>query len=273
MRDPDELRARAGKRGDPNRDQHFLVDDRVLDRLPGYLPEQTDTTHVLEIGGGTGALTDRLLPIAETVTVIEQDPSLVSFLENEFASVIDRGDLDVVQGDALEVEFPAFTASVSNVPYGVSSEIAFRLLVERQPLVVMFQREFADRMTASPGSGSYSRLSVTAQHYADVEIVEPVPATAFSPQPAVESAVVRAVPRTPAYEVPDDDVFLGVVRAIFTQRRKTLRNAIRNTTHISGIGDPEAVIDLASEDLMQKRAGSVTPAEFAQIARFAVETG
>ena len=271
MRDPDALVARAGVRGDPDRDQHFLVDDRVLDRLPGYLPGDADRSHVLEVGGGAGALTDRLRSVADHLTVLERDPALAAFLEREFAEDVESGELTVVEGDALELELPEFTASVSNLPYGVSSEIAFRLLPERRPTVLMFQREFAERMAADPGDDEYGRLSVTAGHYADVEIVEPVPKEAFSPAPAVESAVVRTTPRQPDYEVPDDERFMSLVRAVFTQRRKTMRNAIRNTTHISGIEDPAAVVDAADETLLGKRAGNVPPAAFARLTRTAAE--
>ena len=271
MRDPDALVARAGVRGDPDRDQHFLVDDRVLDRLPGYLPGDADRSHVLEVGGGAGALTDRLRSVADHLTVLERDPALAAFLEREFAEDVESGELTVVEGDALELELPEFTASVSNLPYGVSSEIAFRLLPERRPTVLMFQREFAERMAADPGDDEYGRLSVTAGHYADVEIVEPVPKEAFSPAPAVESAVVRTTPRQPDYEVPDDERFMSLVRAVFTQRRKTMRNAIRNTAHISGIENPAAVVDAADETLLGKRAGNVPPAAFARLTRTAAE--
>jgi 16S rRNA (adenine1518-N6/adenine1519-N6)-dimethyltransferase len=271
MRDPDTLIARAGVRGDPDRDQHFLVDDRVLDRLPTHLPDDADTGHLLEIGGGTGALTDRLLAVADRVTVVERDPTLASFLREEFDNAVAADRLTVVQGDALEIDLPSFTASVSNLPYGVSSEVAFRLLPEARPLVLMFQREFAERMAADPGEEAYGRLSVTAGHYADVEVVEPVPREAFSPQPAVESAVVRTRPRSPTYEVPDDERFMALVRAIFTQRRKTMRNAIRNTTHISGIEAPDALVEAADEELMGRRAGNVAPEEFAHLARLAAE--
>jgi 16S rRNA (adenine1518-N6/adenine1519-N6)-dimethyltransferase len=273
FRDPDALIRRAGLRGDPDQDQHFLVDDRVLDRIPGYLPPDADTSHVLEIGAGPGALTDRLLHVAETVTVFERDSRLAAFLEREFADEIAAGRLDVVVGDALSVDLPAFTASVSNLPYGISSEVAFRLLPEKKPLVLMFQKEFAERMAADPATDDYGRLSVTAGHYADVEVVEPVPKGAFDPQPAVESAVVRTTPRDPDYEVPDDEFFLRFVTACFTQRRKTMRNAIRNTGHISKLGDPDAVVEAAPEDLLRKRAGKVTPAEFAQLATLAYKVG
>jgi 16S rRNA (adenine1518-N6/adenine1519-N6)-dimethyltransferase len=274
MRDPDGLLSRADVRGDPDRDQHFLVDDRVLDRLPSYATETgADTSHVLEIGAGTGALTDRLLAAGDRVTAVERDPELVEFLREEFADEIDAGQLRVVEGDALDVSLPEFTVSVSNLPYGASSQIAFRLLPLGKPLVLMFQKEFADRMAAEAGSDDYGRLSVTAQHYADVDVVEPVPRDAFSPPPAVESAVVRTTPRDPEYDVDDEDFFLRFVKAVFTQRRKTMRNAVRNTAHISGLDDPDAVVDAADEELMSMRAGNVTPAEFAVLASLADDVG
>lgn len=273
-RDPDALLARAGARGDPDQDQHFLVDDRVLDRIPTYATEAgIDLGHVLEIGAGNGALTDRLLAVADRVTAVERDPDLAAFLRTEFADAIEAGRLTVIEGDALEVDLPDYTASISNLPYGASSEILFRLLPAGKPLIAMVQAEFADRMAADPGSDDYGRLSVTAGHYADVEVVEPVPPEAFSPPPAVDSAIVRALPREPNYTVPDDDFFLGFVKAVFTQRRKTVRNGIRNTAHISGLDDPDAVVDAADEELLRKRAGDLSPTDFAELASLAHEVG
>jgi 16S rRNA (adenine1518-N6/adenine1519-N6)-dimethyltransferase len=271
VRDPDALLARAGVRGDRNQDQHFLVDDRVLDRLPAYAGG-FDTTHVLEIGAGTGALTDRLLDTADRVTAVERDTRLTEFLREEFSDATNADRLTVVEGDALSITLPEFTASVSNLPYGISSEILFRLLPAKRPLVVTVQKEFAERMVADSGTEDYGRLSVTAGHYADCETVENVPPAAFSPPPAVESSVVRTTPRDPAYTV-DEDAFFGFVRGVFTQRRKTMRNAIRNTSHITGIEHPAAVVDAADEELMGKRAGELRSQEFAALSNLAVERG
>lgn len=266
-RDPDALIARAG-RGDPDRDQHFLVDDRVLDRIPTYA-EAFDRKHVLEIGPGPGALTDRLLEVTEKVTVIERDENIVSFLRSEFHDAIERNALDVWEGDAVEVSLPEYTACISNLPYGSGTPITFRLLKQGRPAVLMLQREVTERMAAEPGTAEYGRLSVASQHYATVEIVEPVPPTAFDPQPAVESAIVRLTPREPDYSVPDDEFFLNFVKALFTQRRKTLRNAIRNTTHISTIEDAPAVLAETDESLLSKRPDAVTPTEFAALSKTA----
>jgi 16S rRNA (adenine1518-N6/adenine1519-N6)-dimethyltransferase len=278
-RDPDALARRAGERANPDRDQHFLVDDRVLDRIAGYLPEDADTSHLLEIGGGAGALTDRLLATVAAddapghLSVIERDGTFAAFLREEFATAVDDGLLDVIEGDALDVDLPPFTACVANLPYGVSSEIAFRLLPEGKPLVLMFQAEFAERMVASAGESEYGRLSVSAQHYAAVEIVERVPKEAFDPQPAVESAIVRCTPRDPDYTVGDEAFFLRFVKALFTQRRKTVRNAIRNTGHISGLDAPEAVVEAADEDLLRQRPGKLDPTAFAALAELARQHG
>jgi 16S rRNA (adenine1518-N6/adenine1519-N6)-dimethyltransferase len=131
-------------------------------------------------------------------------------------------------------------------------------------------------MAADPGTGDYGRLSVTAGHYADVEVVEIVPPSAFDPQPDVESAVVRVQPRDPDYEVDDEAFFFDFVKALFTQRRKTVRNGIRNTAHISGLSDPEAVVDAvaaADGELLSARPGSLAPPEFAALTAIAADYG
>jgi len=291
-RDPHALRRRAGVEGDSDRDQHFLTDERVLDRLIDY-SQGFDRSAVLEVGAGTGALTDRLLRAggtetetdpdaraetgagtgARAVTAIERDARLVDFLGEEFRAEREAGTLRVIAGDVLSLSLPEFSASVSNLPYGISSEILFRLLPRKRPLILTLQREFAERMTAEPGTSEYGRLSVTAGHYADCELLEVIPPAAFSPPPAVESAIVRTTPSEPAYEVPDDETFLDFVTAVFTQRRKTMRNAIRNTAHISGIEDPERVLEAASEDVLGARAGTLAPRQFAELATIAIEEG
>lgn len=271
-RDPDVLLDRAGVSGDPRADQHFLIDDRVLDRMPGYLTEihpQPDT--ILEIGPGTGALTDRLLGVTDQVVAIERDQQLAAFLRREFESETADGRLRVETDDALTASLPRFDACVSNLPYSATSDLLFRLMPRREPIVVTLQKEVGDRLTASPGTSDYGRLSVTAGYYAAAEIVETVPPTAFQPVPAVDSVIVRFRPRDPEYTLPDEDFFFAFLKAVFTQRRKTLRNAIRNTTHISGIGDAQAVLAAIADDWLDRRPATFSPAEYAAMARTAAE--
>ncbi|MDY6764157.1 MAG: 16S rRNA (adenine(1518)-N(6)/adenine(1519)-N(6))-dimethyltransferase RsmA, partial [Halobacteria archaeon] len=215
--------------------------------------------HVLEIGGGVGNLTSRLVERFAKVTVIEKDPELAGFLRSEFPGA------KVIEGDALEVKYPDFDICVSNLPYSVSSPLIYRLVLYRNECVLMVQREFAERMVAEPGTNDYGRMSVTSRYHADVEILEEVPRTAFEPQPEVESAVVRLTPRKPHYRVEDEEFFMDFLRGVFTQRRKTLRNAIRNTTHITGIENPEEALKRIPEKYLRKRPGKISPGEFAEI--------
>jgi len=253
-----ELTDRAGVRPDGTGDKHFLVDERVLDRILGYAPEPDDDgyAHALEVGGGVGSLTQRLAEKYNHITVVELDRKLARFLDDEFGDAV-----EVIQGDAVGVSIPEFDVSVSNLPYSASSPVLFRLLPRSNPLVVTVQKEFADRVVAEPKEDDYGRLSVTARRYAEPEILETVPPSAFEPEPEVESAVVRFEPRE---NVRGDDFFDDVVRAVFTQRRKTLRNALRNTTHMTGIKE-ERVYDVP-EELLSKRPGKMTPEEFESVA-------
>lgn len=272
MRDPVELRERAGIRGDPNRDQYFLEDERVLDRIITYADDaELSLDHVLEIGPGAGALTARLVEAGDRVTAIERDRELVTFLQREFGLEIENDRLTVLAGDALEVDLPDFSACISNLPYGAASELIFRVLPVGRPLLVMVQREFGERMAADPGTDEYGRLSVTTQHYGTVSVREIVPPGAFTPSPPVESAIVQVLPGEPAYDLVDEERFFDVVRALFTQRRKTVRNAIRNTGHISGIDATDAVVASLSEEILSLRPDALTPNQFAAITNAAVE--
>lgn len=271
-RDPDRLISRAGIAGDPRQDQHFLIDDRVLDRIAAYASEVAGPIEtVLEVGAGTGALTDRLLHTADRVIAVERDRRLVDFITREFADEIERGDLTVIEGDVLEVDLPTVDAVVANLPYGVASQVLFRCLPWRMPMVLMVQCEFADRLVAEPGTADYGRLTVTAGHFAAVRLLEPVPATAFDPAPTVESAIVAFEPREPAYEVHDEARLMELIRALFTQRRKTLRNAIRNTTHLSGIERPDEVVRSLPEGWADRRPGTLSPSAFARLAAIVAE--
>jgi 16S rRNA (adenine1518-N6/adenine1519-N6)-dimethyltransferase len=201
--------------------QHFLVDSRVAERHVGYakiLPSDT----VLEIGPGLGVLTRLLAERAHRVVAIETDRRLAIYLREALPGV------EVIEGDALAVDWPRFDVMASNLPYQISSPLTFRLLdAPFRSAVLMYQWEFARRMVAEPGTSDYSRLSVGVFRRAACAVLERVPRNAFHPQPRVDSALVALAPRPAPFPLEDADRFDAVVDALFAHRRKTVENGLR----------------------------------------------
>lgn len=247
----------------PKLGQHFLADHRVAERIVGYAQLRGDET-VLEVGPGKGALTRLLAAQAERVIAIEKDPEMVDFLEDEGLP----DNVELVLGDALKGELPAFDKAVSNVPYGISSDVVFRLLAADFELAVLtFQREFAQRLGARPGTEDYGRLTVNAFVKARVEVLEHIPAGAFRPRPRVASAVVRLVPHeVPPFPVADAHLFEEVVRAAFQHRRKTLRNALLDQWPAFAPSREALLARVPSLPHLEARAGSLKPEEFNDVA-------
>lgn len=234
--------------------QHFLVDRRVLNRIGDYA-SLTDEDRVLEIGPGTGNLTAVLSARAGTVYAIEVDPTLAASLKGRFANVV------VTRGDALRVPLPEYNKVVSNLPYQISSKITFRLLKRPFDLaVLMYQREFAERMVASPGTREYGRLTLNVSFRAEAEILEFVPRGAFRPMPQVESAIVRLRPRK-APLTADEKAFDDLTRGLFAHRRKKVKRSLA-AMRISS----EAILRIDA-DLMDRRPQELTLEEVVGIAR------
>ncbi len=247
---------------DKRKDQHFLVDRNVLERIVAAADIHDDEV-VLEIGAGPGNLTRLLSERAKCVCAIELDPRFVEKLRADFSG----SNVTILPGNALRVDFPPFDKAVANLPYSISSDVTFKLLQHRfQFAVLMYQKEFALRMVAKVGTEDYSRLSVTVQHYADVQILFKVPRGAFVPPPEVESAVVKLTPRPPRYSVEDEQLFMRLVTAAFAGRRKQLRNAILKNAHMMGLADPKKVVAVLPQELLDRRAEQVSPEEFALLA-------
>ncbi len=247
---------------DKRKDQHFLMDQAVLQRIvdAGSISADED---VLEIGAGPGNLTRLLSRKARHVYAIETDRRFVEALEADFKG----SNVTIIPGNALKVDFPGFAKVVANLPYSISSEVTFKLL--RQPFtfaILMYQREFAQRMTAKVGEEDYSRLSVTVQHFADVRLLFNVSRRAFNPPPEVESTVVRLTPRPASYTVADEDLFMRLVTAAFSGRRKKLRKALLNGAHMMGLNDLQEIVASLPQDILDRRAEQVAPDEFALLA-------
>jgi 16S rRNA (adenine1518-N6/adenine1519-N6)-dimethyltransferase len=211
--------------------QSFLVAPAVVARIVDAADVRGKA--VVEIGPGLGALSDTLAALASRLWLVEIDPRLCERLRERYAPA---AHVRVVHADALDVDFAdllrgsAGAVAVGNLPYSIGTQILLRLLDARRlfaRLVLMLQREVAERIVAPPGSRSYGTLSVWTALYGEARIALRVPPGAFVPRPKVESAIVtielRSQPRTP---VADPVRFRAVVRAAFGQRRKTLRGAL-----------------------------------------------
>ena len=212
-----------GIRPDRRIGQQQVIDPMFLERMADYA-ELSDKDAVLEIGAGIGNLTMLLARRAGSVIAVERDAKLIKALRERLKGLTN---VAFLHGDALHMDFPKFNKIVSNLPYSISSNVMFKLLDFKFDLaVLMFQKEFAERLVASPGSEDYGRLTVNTYYRAKVELLDDVPPTAFYPQPRVNSAIVRLKPHDPPFEVKDGQVFSNVVRALFQHRRQRVRNAL-----------------------------------------------
>ena len=211
--------------GRPKLGQHFLIDDGVAAREIDYASIQ-DTDVVLEIGPGRGTLTELLAKAAKQVIAIEIDSKLVQDLQPRLPK-----NVQLIHDDAVKLDFsklPPFNKIVANLPFQISSPITFKLLEHKfSQAVLIYQKDFADRMVASPGSKDYSRLSVGVQYKTHCKILEIIPKTCFSPQPKIESCIVELIPRNhPPFAVKDEEFFFEVTKKLFTHRRKKIKNTI-----------------------------------------------
>jgi 16S rRNA (adenine1518-N6/adenine1519-N6)-dimethyltransferase len=247
------------------KDQHFLVDQRAVEKIAGFV--DVSGRRVLEIGPGEGVLTRALLDRGAHVTAVEIDPALVEELEFFFADDIADGRLELILGDATRVDFPPFDIVVANLPYSASSKITFQLL-ERgfEVAVLMYQKEFARRMIVQPGRPGVGRLSVMMQTYASVKPILELSPNAFSPRPQVRSWVVRITPHEPPYPLADQRVYADVVRVLFSYRRKTIRKALRSGRDSFAPEVIERAIAGLPDDLLQQRPENLSLEEFALIA-------
>lgn len=243
--------------------QHFLVDENVIARCTEYAGIKKGEK-VLEIGPGIGFLTEKLLGTGASLTVIESDRRFCDYLGNRFGDA-----LTIVMGDATRVDLPPFDKVVSNLPYNISSEITFRLLERKFKLaVLMYQKEFAERLVAGEGSAIYGRLSVMADYKAESEILESVSRRSFWPEPQVDSAVVRFRVRPPRFDVEDERLFVDIVRILFSHRRKKIYNALISESKFLGISK-ERLREIASDiPYSEERVEMLTPQEIGEIADY-----
>ncbi len=206
--------------------QHYLVNERVLEHIIESANLSQDD-RILEIGTGNGALTQALVDHVQQVYTIEKDTKLFQLLSQELES---NQRIQVIQGDAVKIEWPQSDKLIANLPYSISSPVLFKFFKSNIPMaVLMLQREFGERLIATPGTKQYGRLTVMATYYAAVELLELVTPESFYPSPEVSSALVRIHRRSqPIFAVKDVNLFGQITTMLFNQRRKKIRTPLKS---------------------------------------------
>ena len=253
--------------------QNFLIDTNVIDRiLEGARIKEGD--YVIEVGPGIGTLTKEMGRTAEKVVAIEIDKTLIPILEETLS---DFPNIEVINQDILKVNVQELVKEklnggpvklVANLPYYITTPIVMKFLEEDIPvtdIVVMVQKEVADRMNAKPNTKDYGALSVAVQYYCDTEIVAKAPRHMFMPQPNVDSTVIGLhIREEKKYNVDNEDVFFKTVKASFGQRRKTLLNSLGGLGFLNKEQIKEA---LQEANIDEKRRGeTLSIEEFASLA-------
>lgn len=245
--------------------QNFLVDQNIIaDIVRCIRPEAND--NMVEIGPGLGALTRPLLKKLTALHVVEIDRDIIARLKTDYP----QDKIVIHEGDALKFDFATLGSPlriVGNLPYNISSPLLFhfaRYAARISDMHFMLQNEVVERMVAAPSTAAYGRLSVMLQYRFQMEKLLDVPPQSFRPAPKVDSAIVRMLPLPQdSIEVLDEKLYGKVVAAAFGQRRKTLRNTLR---------DYLAESDFVLLDINpQLRAENLSVAEYTRIANFLIE--
>jgi 16S rRNA (adenine1518-N6/adenine1519-N6)-dimethyltransferase len=262
--------------------QNFLIDGGVLDQIIAAAGLD-ETRGALEIGPGIGSLTEQLAKAAGKVAAVEIDRRLIPILEDVMSPY---KNVSVVHSDILKTDLKqlweeqfaglAGVSVVANLPYYVTTPIIMKLLEERLPLeniVVMVQKEVAERMAAKPGGKEFGSLSIAVQYYCEPELVCVVPGKAFIPAPKVDSAVIKLKRRAePAVSVRDEAKYFQVVQTAFAQRRKTLANNLSAYSGKERKGELSELL-LSCGVLPERRAETLSLQEFAIVCEALIDSG
>lgn len=252
--------------------QNFLIDDNVIDKIiDGARVKEGDK--VIEVGPGIGTLTREMAKRAEKVVAVEIDKNLIPILKETLA---DFDNTEVINEDILKVDINKLVDEklsggpvklIANLPYYITTPIVMKFLEEDIPvtdIVVMVQKEVADRMNAVPSTKDYGALSVAVQYYCDTEIVAKAPRHMFIPQPKVDSTVIGLhIREEKKYKADNEQLFFKTVKAAFGQRRKTLLNSLSSM----GVLDKAKIKEvLAEAGIDEKRRGeTLSIEEFAHL--------
>jgi 16S rRNA (adenine1518-N6/adenine1519-N6)-dimethyltransferase len=208
--------------------QNFLQDQQIIQRILAAINPQPED-HILEIGPGHGALTSSLIASGCRLDVVEIDRDLAAELRQQYPG------LNVIEADILKFDFQSLDREgpvrvVGNLPYNISTPLLFRLFKHVElikDMYFMLQLEVVERMVAPHSTSNYGRLSIMSQHYCEMYKLFDVAPTAFIPQPKITSAILQLIPHTQYAQIDDLILFQALVTRAFSQRRKTLRNALK----------------------------------------------
>jgi|SRR5690606_19288406 16S rRNA (adenine1518-N6/adenine1519-N6)-dimethyltransferase len=240
--------------------QHFLKDITIAKKIVDSLTGHQNYKQVLEIGPGTGVLTDFLLPTyKDNLYLLDIDHESILYLHEKYPAAIDR----IIEGDFLKMDlgsvFKGDFAIIGNFPYNISSQIFFKILDHRKQvleIVCMLQKEVAERIASGPGNKQYGILSVLLQAYYDVEYLFVVEPGVFKPPPKVKSAVIRLKRNDKESLGCDEIIFRKLVKQGFQNRRKTLRNALK------ALNLPDEITAIT---LLDKRAEQLSVEDFVEL--------
>jgi 16S rRNA (adenine1518-N6/adenine1519-N6)-dimethyltransferase len=239
--------------------QNFTINSEILDVLVAHA-SLSKSDVVLEVGAGFGFLTKLLSRDCKKVIAVEVDSQLVDFLQDQLQGL---QNVELLEGDILDVSLPPFNKVVSTPPYSISSPLLFRLLEYTfDSAVLIFQKEFAERLAASVGTKNYGRLTVNIYYRADVELLDSVPRAMFYPSPDVDSMIVRLAPKAPPFHVDDEKMFSEIVRVLFTQRNKKVRNSLISFLRQRQLSKKEAIALADSMIYSEKRVRELAPEDF-----------
>ncbi|WP_377887160.1 16S rRNA (adenine(1518)-N(6)/adenine(1519)-N(6))-dimethyltransferase RsmA [Alkalihalobacillus sp. R86527] len=255
--------------------QNFLIDSNILTKIVDQA-KLTPESGAIEIGPGIGALTEKLAKQANKVVAFEIDQRLLPILEDTLSPYphVNVRHTDVLEANVHQVIEEEFEKGqdlmvVANLPYYVTTPILMKLLEEKLPvrgIVVMIQKEVAERIAASPGSKNYGSLSLAVQYYAEARTALTVPKTVFVPQPNVDSSVLHLELRSePPVDLHSEKYFFEVIRASFGQRRKTLMNNLQN--NLLGKDKKPAIEEVLEETEIdgRRRGETLSMEEFAKL--------
>ncbi|WP_317899520.1 16S rRNA (adenine(1518)-N(6)/adenine(1519)-N(6))-dimethyltransferase RsmA [Aurantibacillus circumpalustris] len=244
--------------------QHFLNDENIAKNIVEALLEKDKSTPIIEVGPGTGVLTQHMITDIDKFFALDVDTESVAFLKEKYPSQKEKVMIsDFLETDLIKLAGNKFNV-IGNFPYNISSQIMFKVLEHKNEVdyaVGMFQKEVAMRLAEKPGSKVYGILSVLLQAYYDIEYLFTVNENAFTPPPKVKSAVIRLTRNSVQKLDCDEVLFKKVVKTAFNQRRKTIRNSIRILFNNNEIRYP----------LLDKRPEQLSVAQFVELTKFVEE--